>query len=346
MVDMNSISTEKIPDVSVVMPVFNGAEYIREAIESLLGQTMTNFELIVVNDGSTDDSAAIVASYNDPRIRLIDRAVNLGLTITRNEGVSAARGEFIAMLDCDDVALPARLEKQLAYMQHHPECGLLGSWFYLIDQNGQVEREQRVVFESAQIPVNLLFHNVFGQSTVMLRRSLLPEGPYREEFPPAEDYDLWVRLADRHSVANLPETLVKYRIHPGGVSWKKAETAEKSVKKILRSQLENLGLVVSDADMETHRCIGRHESATLRDDFEKVDQWFLRISVANKKTKIYSQAELDRFLAAKWYRFCLCSSNFGLTCFKSYLRGKTRRLNPSALRETVTLLRACMHGHR
>lgn len=307
------------PKVSVVMPAYNGGKYICEAIESILVQTYKAFELIVVNDGSTDDSVTRILSFDDPRIRLIDRERNLGLAITRNEGVEAARGEYIAMLDCDDIACPTRLEEQVRFLDDNPDFGMVGSWVENFDEEDQTVLEEcRFECDSEKIPVNLLFHNVFAQSAVMMRRSILTDAPYREDFPPAEDYDLWVRIASKCRIANLPRVLVKYRKHAEGVSWRKTEAMEASVVKNIRQQLERLGFEPDDKDLIVHRRIGLKQRAQNLEELISAENWLMRIAVANRRTAVYSAEVLESLIGQKWHRYCSISSNLGCDCYRIY----------------------------
>jgi glycosyltransferase involved in cell wall biosynthesis len=206
--------------VSVVMPVRDGSRWLREAIRSILDQTLTDFELIIVDDGSIDDSPDIIRSISrgDPRIRAI-RLDRQGLVAALNSGLSESRGQFIARLDADDRTHPLRLQRQAEYMDCHPDVGLLGTWANQIDEQGSVMRALRPQTGSEALKIMLQRTNPFVHSSVMLRAlDLRKVGFYRRAFEGAEDYDLWLRMSERAAIANLPENLVDYRWHPGGLS--------------------------------------------------------------------------------------------------------------------------------
>ena len=193
------------------MGVWNGAPRVREAIESVLGQTLGDLELVVVDDGSTDATASILGSFGDPRVR-VTRERRGGLTSALRSALGLARAPLVARLDADDVALPERLERQRDFLERHPEVGLLGT----------AAREVGVVrppTEDAALRGALIRHNPFVHSSVMMRRSALEQaGGYDPSFPVAQDYDLWMRMSRVTRMANLPEALVVRRLLPGRIS--------------------------------------------------------------------------------------------------------------------------------
>ena len=204
------------PRVSVVMAVHDGEPFLRAALDSVLAQTFRDFELIVVDDGSTDGSASIVRGLGDPRVRLVSNERNLGLAPSLNRGVAAARGELIARLDADDLALPERLARQVAHMDAHPDVGLLGSWYVEMPADGTPGATRRLPTEHWDLRWHLCLTCPFVHSTVLWRRALVAErvGGYDETLVFSEDYDLWRRIGERLVVANLPAYLVRLRVHP------------------------------------------------------------------------------------------------------------------------------------
>lgn len=209
------------PLVSVLMAVYNSERYVATAIESILTQQWRDFELIAINDGSTDRSAAILDRYaaQDPRVRVLHRE-NRGIPRTRNQLVDLAAAELLAIMDADDVALPDRLALQVGFMQQHPQVVCLGSSFELIDGRGRRLTRLTVPLTDADIQPQLLAgHAAIFQPCAMLRRSALRQvGGYNEAMPQAEDLDLWLRLGEVGQLANLPQTLVQYRLHAASVS--------------------------------------------------------------------------------------------------------------------------------
>lgn len=204
--------------ISVVMSVHNGERYLREAAASILDQSFTDFEFIIVDDGSTDGTGEILASLRDPRIVLV-RQENTGTTKALNKGIALARGKYIARQDADDVSRPQRLAAQFAYMEANPEVALLGTRFEFIDQFGSVTRQGSLPLDDKTLQQRLRVINQFCHGSVLIRREALDRvGPYREFFRYAQDYDLWLRIAESYQIGNLPDYLFCYRELPQAIS--------------------------------------------------------------------------------------------------------------------------------
>ena len=234
------------PTISVVMSAFNNAEFVDAAIESVLGQSFFDFELIVIDDGSTDGTGELLQQFadSDCRVRLIRRE-NRGLTVSLNEGLALARGEFVARMDADDVALRDRFERQLACLRAHADCVLLGSAVTLIDPCGvEVVRGGHVAGHDA-IDAALLAgegSSVYHPSTMMRRDALARVGGYRPDYNGAEDLDLFLRLAEVGRVENLPDALLQYRIHPKSVNATKHERQYDLVQRVIADARARRGM--------------------------------------------------------------------------------------------------------
>lgn len=214
------------PAVSVLMPVYNGERFLAEAIESILGQTFADFEFVIVDDGSTDTSPAILADYasRDPRIRVVTQA-NAGIVAALNRGLAECRTALVARMDADDVSLPTRLERQVAFLATRPMVAVVGTAVQRISETGAAGPEVRHPAAWQAIARGLRHGNCLAHPSVMMRRDAVMEvGGYREFLRHAEDYDLWTRVAERQELANLPDCLLRYRVHGGQVSWAVAES--------------------------------------------------------------------------------------------------------------------------
>jgi glycosyltransferase involved in cell wall biosynthesis len=203
----------RTPAVTVLMAVYNEAQLLPQAVESILGQTFGDFEFLVVDDGSTDGSWEYLAALKDPRVRLLRNPRNFGLTCSLNRGLDAARGRYVARMDGDDVATPDRLAAQAAFLDTRPDVGVVGSARTLIDESGVAVAEGRAAEGDLAIRWKCLLGNPFAHPTVVMRASVLKEHGLRyNEVRRAEDYDLWPRLLARAKGANLPQPLLRYRL--------------------------------------------------------------------------------------------------------------------------------------
>jgi glycosyltransferase involved in cell wall biosynthesis len=206
------------PAVSVLMSVHNGAPWVADAVRSALAQTLGGLECIVIDDGSTDGTAALLAGIADPRLR-VAHWPRAGLTRSLNHAVGLARAMLLARLDADDLAAPERLARQVAFLEAHPDVGVLGTAAREVDAGGKDVRLIRPPTDDAGIRRALIRRNPFVHSSVVMRRQILEAaGGYDERLAVAQDYDLWMRLARITRLANLPEPLVVRRLLPGRVS--------------------------------------------------------------------------------------------------------------------------------
>ena len=205
---------EKPPRLTVFTPFYRNIEYFDETIASVLSQSFRDFEYLMVNDGDPAQAEDIERRFNDPRIRIVHPPSPLGLSGSRNAGLQLARGELIAFIDSDDFCEPGRFEKQVAFLDAHPDHVLVGSALRYIDEHSRTIGARSYPSDDDAIKARIVAANCVAQPSVMARREKLIEaGGYTSEFPAAEDYDLWLRLARLGKFHNLPEKLVAYRIH-------------------------------------------------------------------------------------------------------------------------------------
>ena len=212
------------PLVSVVMSVYNGARYLRQAVDSILNQSYSNFEFIIIEDGSTDDSMAIINTYQDSRIRLIDNVVNLGLPTSLNRGIREAKGKYIARQDADDVSLHHRLQRQVEWLDSQENIGATGTWALEIDMNGRIFNKQKFIGDPESQLQQLLRDglNPWPHGSAMMRKDLVIDvGGYDERFWYTQDFDLWLRLWSHCEFKVFPEYLYKLRRVPVETTFKK-----------------------------------------------------------------------------------------------------------------------------
>lgn len=229
------------PRVTVLMAVFNGRRYLREAIDSILGQTFSDFEFLIIDDGSSDDTRDIILSYTDPRIRLVANTANMGLTKSLNRGLALARGPLVARQDADDVSHVTRLEKQVEFLGRHPEVVLLGAQARTINGRGRAARGVPWPKALTEIGIRwqLMFDSPFVHTSVIFRRDVVwgKLGGYDERFITSQDYELWSRIASRYPVRNLADYLVDSRVHAESTSLRYARENIEKVREPLRENL-------------------------------------------------------------------------------------------------------------
>lgn len=295
------------PRVSVVMPVYNGEKYLRKAIDSLLCQTFVDFELIIINDASQDGSEEIIQSYDDRRIVYLKNSENLGVARTLNRGIAAARAEYIARLDSDDISLPTRLEKQVQFMDATPQVGLCGTWAQALEIGAGNITQTTTIFEficqPEKIKISLLFGNNFLHSSVMFRKACLQTipGGYNPEFSFAEDYDLWVRISRNWKVVNIPEILILYRIHDLQISTQKAKKQQEQAWLIQKKQIEAMNIHPNQDEELIHKYL----AGLICFDISLAQviiggRYFLKLEKANEKYKIYDHAAFHQIIWNKW----------------------------------------------
>lgn len=240
------------PKITILMSVYNGEKYLQEAIESVLNQTFRNFEFLIINDGSTDKSEEIIKSHNDHRIRLIVNEKNIGLISSLNKGLDAARGEYIARMDCDDISLPQRLEKQFNFLKNNPDVGVVASFTREIDEDGKSLsthwKQDRESISREEIYHNLFFGNCVAHPTVIVKKEILNKSNlrYRSDYLDAEDYDLWCRISQIAPIVKMPEPLLHYRRHSKNISISHTKEgksrSEITAKRIRDERLKNIGI--------------------------------------------------------------------------------------------------------
>jgi glycosyltransferase involved in cell wall biosynthesis len=233
-----------IPKVSVIMPIYNAQKFLDEAIQSILKQTFKDFELLLINDGSTDGSEEIIEKYrNDNRVRIFHKK-NEGVTKTLNFGLAQSVGRYVARMDADDISMPERLELQVDFLDEHRNVGLLGTRFKAITEDGKFIENLDVELTNEELQEKLIKSCRFGHPTVMMRRSAIESvGSYDESSwaNTVEDYDLWLRIAEKFEIANLSQYLLHYRINSNSITQTKKEINEKGTLECIRRARERRG---------------------------------------------------------------------------------------------------------
>ena len=228
----------KEPIVSVIMPAFNREKFIAESIRSVLNQSFKDFELIVIDDGSTDKTLQIANTFlEDPRIRIVRNQKNLGIAKTRNKALELARGRFIAPLDSDDIWLDReKLRKQVEFLEENPDYAMLGGGIMHIDVDSKPIKKVLFPIYDSLIRNIVLQYNPFAQSSLLYRKSAALEcGGYSTEYKICDDYDLWLKIGTKHKFTNIPQVLTGYRIHGENITKTKRLTAAREILEIVRN---------------------------------------------------------------------------------------------------------------
>lgn len=286
--------TGESPLVSVLMPVFNAADFLQEAIESILAQSFDNFEFIIIDDGSTDTSRNIINQFDDRRIRLVFLNDNQGIVAVLNLGLALAKGKYLARMDADDVAFSTRLEKQVNFLEKHSETGCLGTNFQWLGKPSEKSWVQ--YHDSENIRISLLFGCELCHPTVMFRMEEIRSYglTYPECYPYAEDYGLWVKLSRYIKVANLSEPLLYYRQHDKQISRAKSTLQCKSINSIQLEQLYRFGLQsVSEADLMAHHVLGGAFIPFFQMEWI-LNNWARKLFEANLTTQLLSDELLRK----------------------------------------------------
>lgn len=319
------MTTSNFPKVTVFIPVYNRERYIQEAVDSILAQSFPDFELLLIDDGSTDSSVAIMNSYTDPRIRLVRNECNLGIPHTRNRGLQLARGEYIALLDSDDYAYPDRLNKQVAFLDAHPDYAEIGSWSRAMDEQSRPLKKIKVQpVSSEEVKAHLLFRCCLNNRTIMGRTAILREYGYRNDFPRCQDYELHVRLAGKYKLGNLPAILVRGRVHKEQITGQTAELGRAKKQEIADSQLTTLGLAYSNTDLRRHVMLTRIGKLPFTPDqayLKWADDWLRKLQQANRITSLHPEPAFSRVLGEIWFRTCFqTSAAIGLAAWAHFWR--------------------------
>ena len=320
----------KSPRVSVLMAAYEAAATIGPAIDSALRQSLSDLEVLVVDDGSTDETVEIVSSYGDPRVRLVRNPKNLGIPATRQRGAEEARGEYLAILDSDDLAHATRIEEQAAYLDAHPECGVVGSWARIVSPDGRFKKLSLKPTAADALRARVLFRNLVKDATAMTRTALVRQYGFREEFPVCELTDLWQRMSRDHEVANIPAILTTYRDHDAGITKRSPELMRRAKSRLAAEQLAALGLQYGELDLSRHIALSKPGLITPDPTYlDWAEHWFLRLRAANRLSALYPGQAFELALGEYWWKLCRAAAGSELGRWRRFWRSPHR---PAGLR--------------
>ena len=237
---------DNLPLVSVVLPVYNCESFISDSVNSILKQTYRNIELIIIDDGSTDSTVDILNDFSDERIKIVSRE-NKGLIFSLNEGISLAKGSFIARMDADDISAPDRIEKQLNFLKENKDINIVGSSVHLIDKFGSIIGNLDYQLSPFWVKLRLLFDSCICHPSILGRRDVFKKIKYNEDYQYAEDFKLWSEIVfdNNINIQSLKDKCLRYRVHDDSISNSKFEHQLKTSNKIIRENFSNLNVSIN-----------------------------------------------------------------------------------------------------
>lgn len=292
------------PKISVIMSVYNGEKFVAEAIDSVLRQTFGDFEFIIIDDGSTDSSLAIIKSYSDKRIKLIENEANIGLTKSLNKGIAVARGKYVARMDADDISMPKRFEKQYNFMEKNPEIGVLGGQEITFGNKRLIKTSYLL---DEDIKCFAAFNNPMNHPTIFARAELLKRNPYNPDFRYSQDYELWARLLPIAKFANCKSIATAYRYHDTSVGGKNRTEQDALADKARIASLQTIIGEISPADAALHMAFSRRAPGEF--DAKDILAWLRKISIKNAERKIRSKRIFNKHIIRNSALFALETKN-------------------------------------
>lgn len=244
-----------MPQTTVLIPTYNCAKYIVPAIKSVLAQKYADYELLIIDDGSTDTTEEIVSKISDSRIVYLKNSCNKGIVYTLNKGIEMAKGEYIARMDADDIVLGNRLEIQIDFLNKNPDHGIVGGWYQVTNENGKIIDTVEGVTNCSSAQLGLLFRNQFAHSVVTMRTDLAKQLKYDPEFQYCEDYDLWVRFAEVSKVTNLPAYYLSYRWYSENSCNRKQKELKQAMLNLLSRELDKIEVEHTAEELMLHAAV-------------------------------------------------------------------------------------------
>lgn len=313
------------PAISVLLPVYNGAQCIESAVKSILDQTFTDFELIIINDASTDSSEYIIKSFTDSRIRYVSNQANLGLSKSLNKGIDLCEGTYIARMDQDDIALPERFKTQLEFMEYHEEIGLCGSWFQNFGAHDSVEELET---EHYNIVFKLLHQFHMLHPSWFIRKSFIEQ--HELKYDPntiANDYDFITRFVTIGKVANVPKVLMKYRQDPKSLSKQKEKQIKLESYDIKNILFQSIGLKLTNKELDLYEKLAHREYSKSQIFLTRVSNLTAKLKKANDQSQFFPPDFFNAKLGFMWFHSCANSGheNARFNTYKNHPLSESRQ---------------------
>ena len=332
------------PKISVLMPIYKGDEYLSAAVDSILNQTFSDFEFIIICDDPTEKTRQILDKYkqSDSRIRVYYQERE-GLVNSLNRGCSLAQGEYIARMDADDISLPNRFEKQVQFMDQNPLVCASGSWVEVIEYNAGGIWKYPV--ENDEIQCRHLFNCSIAHPSSIIRKAHLTQQnlQYDNTSRYCEDYNLWVQISKFHSLANVDKVLLKYRIHQNALGQQYPDDQIRCADQVRCWQLRKfLGLAPTEDELRLHSSISNGIFESRTDYLIAVNQWLLKIWDANLKQNYFDDSALAAELAKRWYMACIRATRLGISTWKQFKASSLSKTHVLKKRQKYILLIKCL----
>jgi len=308
-----------LPLISVLIPCYNAAAWLKQAIDSVCAQTVRNLEILIYDDGSTDGSMEIIdrLAATDSRIVVIGETTNRGIVHALNTMLQRSRCAYIARMDADDISPPHRLEAQLRFIEAG-NADLCGTWFR--EFGGGVPRTVRWPYKPDELRAAMLFQNTICHPTVMAKREVFESFTYREGYNLAEDYDLYVRALARFRLANLPKPLLRYRRHREQATYARRTKMEEVTRRIRLQALAAQGIEVSPEEQRIHNLIRAPQSIHSMEDLERIEAWLLKL------IGCFDHPEAQQAIASQWTRAAVRAAPLGWAMWHKYRGSPLRKL--------------------
>lgn len=288
------------PTVTVLMSAYNAEAYIADSVNSILNQSFTDFEFIIINDGSTDSTGEYLSEIEkrDHRIKYIINEKNIGLAGALNKGLRLSKGKYIVRMDADDVSLPNRIQKQVTYMDSNPEIGVSSGWILSFGEKSTVWKCPEI---HDQIWTRMFFRNSLWHPAVIFRNGILKNYnfEYDENYERSQDYDLWSKMASVTKFGNLQEVILKYRLHENQVS----KIEGNSIRIRLRLAERFLGRNLSEQEKFLHKLLFSAFPECSNDDVKQLDDWLLYLKSVNRKNCVYKENYFNTLLDKEFKKF-------------------------------------------
>ncbi|HET6244690.1 MAG: glycosyltransferase [Bacteroidetes bacterium] len=310
-------------DITVLMPVYNAADYLVDAIDSILNQTFINFEFIIINDGSEDASEEIILSYNDERIKYSKNQKNKGIVATLNKGIDLAIGKYIVRMDADDIAISDRIQVQKELMDAFPRVGVSSGYIKLFGNDNSI---WKVPLSNDEIKATLLFDSPICHPASIIRTSVLREHclHYKTTFPHMEDIDLWYRMKDLTEFANIDKILLYYRYENQNITLKNKATKIERTNQRNRLVLNDLGMNPSQKELDLHFGFKSNSLEVNNENVILYKKWLKNLKSVNKEKKVYPVIGLENVIARKWEQVFFKLPPYGIWVIWTYFKNSDK----------------------